>query len=75
MNTKKKLLSSDELDKFCTEFNLKIELEKPFINLDGFIINIIENEKVIKSGTVEDIKDYEKVAGTILNKLSQSYPK
>jgi hypothetical protein len=75
-NSKEELLSSNELNKFCKEFGLRMELEKPFIELDGFIIKVIDsNGDVIKEANVENIKDYEKVSGIILNKLSQLYPR
>ena len=74
-NIKGPLLSSDELFKFCDEFNLSVELEKPFDELDGFIIKITEDNIVIKEALVESMSDYQTVAGTILNKLSQNYPK
>jgi len=75
-HTKPPLLSSNELYKFCEEFDLVLELEKPFQELDGLVL-IIKDKKgnLIKKSTVKNISEFEKVSGSVLNKLSQSYPK
>jgi hypothetical protein len=70
------LLASNELYKFCEEFDLIIELEKPFQELDGLIIKVKDSSNnLIKQSTVENMSEFEKVSGTMLNKLSQNYPK
>lgn len=69
------ILSSNELYRFCEEFSLTIELEKPFEELDGFLIKIIEDGEVVKQEIVNEMTEYESVCGTILNKMSQNYPK
>jgi hypothetical protein len=75
-SVKPPLLSSTELYKFCDEFNLSLELEKPFEELDGFIIKVVDNEGfILNESLVEEISEYESVSGTILNKLSQKFPK
>lgn len=73
---KEELLATQELYKFCGEFNLKLELDKPFDNMQQMILKIVDEKgEIIKQTTVEEIEKIEESAGFLLNKISQIYPK
>lgn len=73
---KEELLATDELHKFCKEFNLKLELDKPFDNMQQMILRVVDNSgETIKQTTVDGIEKIQDSAGYLLNKVSQSYPK
>jgi hypothetical protein len=73
---KEDLLATNELNKFCQEFNLKLELEKPFDSMPEMILKIVDTKgETIKQTTIENINKIEESAGFLLNKISQIYPK
>lgn len=73
---KEDLLATNELNKFCKEFNLKLELEKPFESMPEMILKIVDKQgETIKQTTIENIDKIEESAGFLLNKISQIYPK
>jgi hypothetical protein len=72
----KELLATDELYRFCNEFKLKLELEKPFDNMHQMILRVVDQKgDIIKQATIENIDKIEESAGFLLNKISQIYPK
>lgn len=73
---KEDLLATNELNKFCKEFNLKLELEKPFASMPEMILKIVDKQgETIKQTTITNIDKIEESAGFLLNKISQIYPK
>jgi hypothetical protein len=73
---KEELLATDELNKFCGEFNLKLELHKPFETMEQMLLRVVDEKgETIKQVTVEGIETIQESAGTLLNKVSQIYPK
>jgi len=71
-----KISSMDELNKFCNEFDLRIEYEKPFESMDQHMLKVLdENGETIRQVVVEDTSNIEQYAGTLLNKVSAQYPK
>jgi hypothetical protein len=73
---KNELLATEELYKFCKEFNLKLELDKPFNTMHQMILKVVDEKgEIIRQTTVEKIEKIEESAGFLLNKISQVYPK
>lgn len=73
---KEELLATQELYKFCREFNLKLELDKPFDSMQQMILKVVDEKgETIRQTTVEKIEKIEESAGFLLNKISQIYPK
>ncbi len=74
--SKEELLATEELYKFCREFNLKLELDKPFDSMQQMILKVVDEKgETIRQTTVEKIEKIEESAGFLLNKISQIYPK
>lgn len=72
---KEELLPTDELNKFCQEFNLKLELEKPFDSMEQMLLRVANKDnETIKQITVDNIEKIQEAAGSLLNKVSQIYP-
>ena len=78
----KELLATDELYKFAKEFGLSVELDLLAQDRNELVYRVADSEnKTIKKIVIEedDIEYFEKnleeYAGTLLNKVSQIYPK
>ncbi len=78
----KELLATDELYKFAKEFGLSVELDLLAQDRNELVYRVADSEnKTIKQIVIEedDIEYFEKnleeYAGTLLNKVSQIYPK
>lgn len=78
----KELLATDELYKFAKEFGLSVELDLLAQDRNELVYRVTDSDnKTIKQIVIEedDIEYFEKnleeYAGTLLNKVSQIYPK
>lgn len=78
----KELLATDELYKFAKEFGLSVELDLLAQDRNELVYRVADSDnKTIKQIVIEkeDIEYFEKnleeYAGTLLNKVSQIYPK
>lgn len=61
-----------ELCKFCDDYHLIVELDKPFNQMDNMILKIIDpDENELARVTLEDIEYIENESATLLNKLSK----
>lgn len=77
------LLATNELNRFCKEFNLLVEIDKISDNSGHLIYRVVDKEdgNLIKQIIIEEenITEFENNiqlhAGTLLNKVSQLYPK
>lgn len=73
---KEEILATDELYKFCGEFDLKLELHKPFESMEQMLLRVVDQQgETVKQVTVEGIEKIQESAGSLLNKVSQIYPK
>ncbi len=70
-----KLTSMEELWKFCSEYELWLELEKPFKEFDELILQVVDpiEKEVIQKQTVKNILKIEKDAARLLNSLSKVF--
>jgi len=78
----KELLATDELYKFANEFGLSIELDKLSETGGELVYRVADNNNqtikqiVIKESDIQYFQNnIEEYAGTLLNKVSQIYPK
>lgn len=76
------LLASDELDKFCKEFDLITEIDKLSSEYGHIVYRVADKDGntiksiVIKEENITEFEDnFEEHTGTLLNKVTQLYPK
>lgn len=64
--------SFNELCRFAEEFGLSVELDKPFVEFENIILNVIRksDEKIVEQVILDDITSLDKKAAHILNQLS-----
>lgn len=62
--------SFNELCKFADEYGFKVEIEKPFKEMDNLFLNIIKDNE-IEQIILKDITHLNKQSAILLNHLSQ----
>lgn len=71
---KENLTSLNELNHFCEQYDFFLELEKPFEEMDGMILKVVNKEdEVVGKATINDILKIDKDAAKMLNELAKVY--
>lgn len=61
-----------ELCRYADEFDLVVELDKPFKEFDEIMLKVLDEEgEIVKRITLNDIASLDKEAAKILNELSK----
>lgn len=67
--------SFNELCRFAEEYGLSVELDKPFVEFENIILNVVRksDEKIVEQVILEDITSLDRKSAHILNDLSRKH--